>query len=360
MNVNSIKKVIFFGAVLLLFGCFFFNKASAFTTITIMPGKLNTFRINVPHKVIAGRKFKVKIVALDDYGNVITDFAAKYEGLTIGVTIGNYYIEHLNIPASEFKNGVVNFNLSYKKAGKVNLVASFEGVKNSSSPIRVLSGPFHDLKIVSPTKVIAGDPFNVKVYAADQYGNPVNFMPNGDIQVYLTGDNFKIRPKVIPSGYIKNGRGDFNFISDRAGISQLNFEVRYDGKSHVFISRNIDIEPSAFNKFLISTNISKVPAGKPFIIKIVSVDRYNNVIRGINKMKGEVKLILISKLGIERSSVFDFKSFHNGIALVKTVFNRVGTFSIYAKPVGLTLKKIKKPPKVFKNKISGKSLLLYK
>ncbi len=360
MNINSIKKAIFFWAALFLFSFSLFNKASAFTTITIMPGKLNTFRISVPHEVVAGRKFKIKIVALDDYGNVITDFAAKYEGLNVGVTIGNYYIEHLNIPASEFKNGVVSFNLSYKKAGKMNLAASFEGISNSSSPIKVSPGPFHDLKIVSPAKVTAGQPFNVKVYAADQYGNPVNFMPKGDIQVYLTGDNFKIRPRVIPSGYIKNGIGEFSFISDRAGISQLNFEAHYDGKSHVFISKNIDIKPSGFDKFLISTNISKVPAGRPFIIKIVSVDRYNNVIENINKTKGEVKLILISKLGIERSSVFGFKSFHKGVALVKTVFNRVGTFSIYAKPTGPALKKIKEPSKVFKNKIPAKSLLLYK
>lgn len=360
MNSVLVKKSMFLGAVLFLLSILFLSKAAAFTTITIMPGKLNVFRINVPPKVLAGSKFSVKIVALDDYGNVITDFASKYEGLNIGIIIGDYKIEHLNIPASEFKSGVVNFNLSYKKAGKINLAASFEGIKDLSSSINVMPGPFHDMKVISPAKVIAGEPFNIRVYAADQYGNPVNFMTRDRIKVYLTGDNFKIRPKVIPSSYIKNGEGDFSFISDRSGISQLNFEVHYGGKSHVFISRNIDIMPSVLSKFLISTNISKVPAGEPFIIKIVSVDRYNNVIRDINRMKGKIKLILISKSGIERSSVFSFKSFNNGIALVKTVFNRIGTFSIYAKPMGIDLKKLKPRSKIFENKIKGKSLLLYK
>jgi len=325
-----------------------------------MPGKLNTFRINVPRKVVAGSKFNVKVVALDGYGNVIAGFASKYEGFNIGITIGNHRAEHLNISASEFKKGIVNFNLSYKKAGKIDLVASFEGIKSQSTPIRVLPGPFHDLKIVSPVKVVAGERFNVSVYAADQYGNPIHFMPDGDIRVYLTGDNFKVHPKTIPSGYIKDGRGDFNFISDRAGMSQLNFEVRYDGRSHVFISKNVDIEPSVFKRFLISTNISEVPAGKPFIIKIVAVDKYANVIGDINAIKGQVKLILISKSGVERSSVFSFKSFNNGIALVKTVFNKVGTFSVYAKPISSTLKKIKSHQKTIKNKMLGKSLLLYR
>lgn len=361
MSINSFKKMIFFGAVLLLFGSLLFsNKACAFTTITIMPGKLNTFRINVPRKVVAGHKFNVKVVALDDYGNVITSFASKYEGFNIAVAIGSYRTEHLNISASEFKKGIVNFNLSYKKTGKISLTASFEGIKSLSTPIKVMPGPFHDLKIVSPLKVVAGERFNVAVYAADQYGNPVHFMPDGNIRVYLTGDNFKVHPKIIPSIYIKDGRGDFNFISDRAGMSQLNFEVRYDGKSHVFISRNIDIEPAVFKRFLISTNISEVSAGKPFIIKIVAVDKYTNVIGNINRVRGQVKLILISKAGMERSSVFSFKSFNNGIALVKTVFNKVGTFSVYAKPISSTLKKITNHSNAVKNKMQGKSLLLYK
>jgi S-adenosylmethionine hydrolase len=328
-----------------------------------MPGKLNDFRINVPNKVSAGNKFKVKMVALDDYGNVITDFSNKYEGLNINVNIGSSNNhEHLDIPASEFKNGKVRFDLSYKKAGNINVSAAFEGISDVSTPISILAGPFHNLKIAAPAKVIAGNPFKVRVYAADQYGNPVGFMlmPNEHIKVYLTGDNFIIRPRVIPSSYIKDGSGVFDFISDRAGKGQLNFSVNYSGRNHIFISKNIDIEPSYFKKFLISTNIAKVPAGRPFIIKIVAIDRFANVISNINKINGKVKLVLISPKGIERSSVFGFKVFNKGVALVKTVFNRVGTFSIYAKPEKISLKNLKSRIPKANSKIKAKSLLLYK
>ena len=365
MNLNF-KKTVAYRIVLILFAISILlasAKVYAFTTITILPGKLNNFRVNVPGTVAAGSKFTVKLVALDDYGNIITDFANKYEGLNIGVNIGNNITsEHLDIPASEFKNGAVNFNLSYKKAGNIKVSALFEGVQNTSSTIYVAAGPFHNLKIAAPKKASAGEPFGVKVFAVDQYGNPIRFMPkpNGDIKVYLTGDNFKVRPRIIPANYIKNGSGKFSFISDRAGSSRLNFEVDYDGRTHIFISKNIDIYPSYFNKFLISTNIAKVPAGKPFIIKIVSVDKYGNVINDVNKMKGKVKLVLISQSGIERSSLFSFKSFNKGIALVKTVFNRVGTFSIYAKPEGINLKKLKAHLPKVNRKIRAKSLLLYK
>ncbi|MHB1546449.1 MAG: hypothetical protein ACYCSB_03445 [bacterium] len=365
MNLNA-KKVTLYRVVLFLISISILlvsTGAYSFTTITILPGKLNNFRINVPGTVSAGSKFTVKLVALDDYGNIITDFANKYEGLNIGVNIGNHNgKEQLNIPASEFKNGEVNFNLSYKKAGNITVSALFEGVRNISSTIYVAAGPFHNLKITAPQKAMAGEPFGVKVFAVDQYGNPIRFMPkpNGDIKVYLTGDNFKVRPRIIPANYIKNGSGKFSFISDRAGSSRLNFEVDYDGRTHIFISKNINIYPSYFNKFLISTNIAKVPAGKPFIIKIVSVDKYGNVISDINKTKGKVKLVLISESGIERSSLFSFNSFNKGVALVKTVFNRVGTFSIYAKPEGINFKKLKEHLPKVNRKIRAKSLLLYK
>lgn len=363
MNVNVKRAATYLTILSLLLFSFYIRNGYSFTTITIMPGKLNNFRINVPDKVSAGSKFIVKIVALDDYGNIITDFSKKYEGLNISVNIGNSNnAEHLNIPASEFKNGVVNFDLSYKKAGKITVSALFEGVQNISSSIRVKAGAFHNLKLVTPAKVVAGNPFEVKVYPVDQYGNPVSSMPklSDSIKVYLTGDNFIINPRTIPSDYIKDGFGKFSFISDKAGLGQLNFAIDYDGRKHIFISKNINIVPSYFNKFLISTNIAKVPAGKPFIIKIVSVDKYGNVINGINKIKGKVKLVLISENGIERSSLFNFKSFNKGIALVKTVFNRVGTFSIYAKPIGINFKKFRaRQPRVNKE-IRAKSLLLYK
>jgi S-adenosylmethionine hydrolase len=365
MNLNARKTAVYRIIPFLIFISILLASAGvyAFTTITILPGKLNNFRINVPGTVSAGSKFTVKLVALDDYGNIITDFANKYEGLNIGVNIGNNNgAEQLDIPASEFKSGAVNFDLSYKKAGHITVSALFEGIQNISPPIYVAAGPFHNLKITAPRKASAGEPFGVKVYAVDQYGNPIRFMPkpNGDIKVYLTGDNFKVRPRIIPANYIKNGSGKFSFISDRAGSSRLNFEVDYDGRTHVFISKNIDIHPSYFNKFLISTNIAKVPAGKPFVIKIVSIDKYGNVVNDVNKMKGKVKLVLISENGIERSSLFNFKSFNKGIALVKTVFNRVGTFSIYAKPEGINLKKLKAHLPKINRKIRAKSLLLYK
>lgn len=366
MNLNARNAIAYRVILFLLFFCavsVFSVKGYAFTTITILPGKLNNFRINVPHRVSAGNKFAVKLVALDDYGNIITDFSKKYEGLNIGVNIGNNNnIEHINIPASEFKNGIVNFDLSYKKAGSIRVSTAFEGIDDNSIPINIVAGPFHNLKIAAPRHVIAGIPFKVKIYAADQYGNPVKFMPksNGDIKVYITGDNFSIRPRIIPSSYIKNGSGKFSFISDRAGIGQLNFAVNYDGRPHIFISKNINIAPSYFKKFLISTNIAKVAAGKPFIIKIVAVDKFGNVIIGVNHIKGKVKLVLVSSSGIERSSVFSFDAFHKGIALVKTVFNRVGTFSIYAKPENINFKQLKSSVPAVNKKIRAKSLLLYK
>lgn len=363
MNVNVKRAITFWTILFLMLFSFYIRNGYAFTTITIMPGKLNNFRINVPNKVTAGSKFIVRIVAIDDYGNIITDFSNKYEGLNLKINIGNSYnTEQLNIPVSEFKNGAVNFDLSYKKAGKITVSALFEGIQNSSTPIHVMAGPFNRLKIITPLKAVAGDPFSVKVYPVDQYGNPVSFMPkpNGKIKVYLTGDNFKIRPRIIPANYIKDGLGKFSFISDRAGLGQINFDVDYNGKHHIFISKNINITPSNFSKFLISTNISRVPAGKPFIIKIVSVDKYGNVISDIDKIKGKIKLVLVSENGIERSSIFNFKSFNKGVALVKTVFNKVGTFSIYAKPIGLNFKKLKAHSHKVNKEIKAKSLLLYK
>ncbi len=363
MNLSLRQILIYWAALFLMLIPLCLRSSYAFTTITIMPGKLNNFRINVPEKVAAGSKFNVRIVALDDYGNIITNFSNQYEGLNIGIDIGGINnAERLSIPASEFKNGAVNFDLSYKKAGNINVSASFEGIRNTSSDIYIKAAPFHDLKIVAPAKVVAGEPFAVKVYAADQYGNPVSFIPrpNGNIKVYLTGDNFKIHPRIVPVSYIKDGSGKFSFISDRAGLGRLNFEVDYDGRTHVFISKNIDIGSSYFKRFLISINIAKVSAGEPFIIKIIGVDKYGNVISDLDKINGKVKLVLISKSGIEKSSLFSLKSFNGGVALIKTVFNRVGTFSVYAKLVGINLKKFKEYRRRINDGIPAKSLLLYK
>ena len=114
MNLN-VRKAVTYRIILLLISILILSASTgayAFTTITILPGKLNNFRIHVPTMVSAGSKFTVKLVALDDYGNVITDFANKYEGLNIRVNIGNNNsTEELDIPASEFKNGAVQMFL---------------------------------------------------------------------------------------------------------------------------------------------------------------------------------------------------------------------------------------------------------
>lgn len=367
MNLKAGKAIKYLAMIIAVLAFFsaWNSPGYAFTTITILPGKVNSFNIKVPDSVVAGSKFDIRLIALDDYGNVITDFGKEYEGLNVGINVGGGTggaNEQLSIPASEFKNGIAELSLSYKESGSITVSSSFQGIENASSPIQVGVGPFHNLKIVAPDKVVAGMPFGVTVYAVDQYGNPVDSMPmpDGNLKVYLTGDNFEVRPKLVSANNIKGGTGQFSFISDRAGTGQLNFALDYDGRSHVFISNNIDIAPSYFNKFLISTNIAKVHAGQPFIIKIVGIDKYGNVISNINKLEGKVKLVLISQGGVERSSVFGFNSFNKGIALVKTVFNKVGTFSIYAKPVGLNMNNITKNSQTAEPKVPSKSLLLYK
>ncbi len=333
----------------------------AFLTITITPGRLDRYKIITPHSVRAGKNFTVKIIALDDFGNIITNFAAKNIGSDIIVKYGRHLGRKISLPASEFKNGEVKFNISYKKEGRIFAEASFEGVNGKSAPIKIYPGPFNSLKIKSPSEVTAGKPFDVKVYAEDQYGNPVDIPSNSVIKVFLTGDNFKVHPRILPPQSIKNGFGSYNFISDRSGMSQLNFEIQHDGENPVFSSRNIKINPAGLYKFHISLNVSHISAGKPFMIKLVPVDRFGNVIQNINKMKGKVKLSLISDSGIERSSIINFKDFVNGVALIKTIFNKIGTFSIHAKPIGRIInQKIKHSSAKIKNIIPPNSLLLSK
>ncbi len=344
--------------MLILFTC---SDSYAFLTITITPGRLDRYKIITPHKVRAGKNFTVKIIALDDFGNIITNFAAKNIGSNIIVKYGRNLDKKISLPASEFKKGVVKFNISYKKEGRIFIESSFEGVEGKSAPIKIYPGPFNNLKIKSPAEVTAGKTFRVNVYAEDQYGNPVDIPKNSVIKVFLTGDNFKVHPRILPPQSIRNGFGRYNFISDRSGMSQLNFEIQNDGENPVFSSKNIEIQPAGLYKFHISLNVAHISAGKPFMIKLVPVDMYGNVIQNINKIKGKVKLSLISDSGVERSSIINFKDFVKGIALIKTIFNKVGTFSIHAKPIGVSInQKIKRNKIKIKNIIPPNSLLLSK
>ncbi|GAB6078751.1 hypothetical protein [Hydrogenobaculum acidophilum] len=185
-------------------------------SIKVVNGPVYKFAIEAPSTVEAGRDFVVKVIVLDEYGNVVKNYASIGNDVVVELKTPNGTLPY-TIHSYKFKNGVADIILRYDTPSKV-AIDAYE-INNS----KVASGQYYvDLyppkpsrfKVEIPERIIAaGEPFEVYVTAYDQDGQVIrNYNIVGKPVHLIASGTGKLIPDVIPPEDFINGVAKVNLI----------------------------------------------------------------------------------------------------------------------------------------------------
>ncbi len=175
--------------------------------IEIINGPVNSFRVFVPKEVIAGEPFEVSVVAVDRFGNVVSNYSITGSGVIISSS-GKFKPFPSSLPAYEFVNGQAKFDLRYDAAEDISIIITEMGKsqKGTSEGIKVVSPIPERYEITTPGSAVAGQKFKIKITAYNQLGHVIkNYNIVGpDVQLSTTGTGTLI-PDRIPASEFVNG-----------------------------------------------------------------------------------------------------------------------------------------------------------
>ena len=217
-----------------------------------------------PKIVEAGQGFNLKVFIVDQYynivytlGNVIatlssTDpYPASVDGRNLATSI--------TITGGVFQTN--NMILKTVLPGYQQITASPSGyTSNTSPPVYVRHTDLHHFDVYAPSSAIAGEPFDITVYARDVYGNlcdntneatpdPLEDSPDITLSEIILGYANTIYPKnyklsngslIAPVQLFKRGNSEQIMVADANGVTG--------------ISNSIQVEANTFNRLLVLTN----------------------------------------------------------------------------------------------------------
>ncbi len=117
--------------------------------VKIVPPKVKRFEIISPETIIAGQKFKIKIIAYNHLDKVMSNYNL-YGSTVILKSSGSGTLTPNKVPPSEFINGVATVEVMYDRAEKFNIFATTEEKEISSREIKIAA----EKKIEKPKKKI--------------------------------------------------------------------------------------------------------------------------------------------------------------------------------------------------------------
>jgi len=175
--------------------------------IDVINGPVNSFRVFVPKEVIAGEPFEVSVVAVDRFGNVVSNYSTTGSGVII-TSSGKLKPFPSSLPAYEFVNGQAKFDLRYDAAEDISIIITEMGKtqKGISENIKVVSPIPERYEITTPDSAVAGQKFKIKITVYNQLGHVIrNYNIVGpDVQLSTTGTGTLI-PNRIPASEFVNG-----------------------------------------------------------------------------------------------------------------------------------------------------------
>lgn len=175
--------------------------------IEIINGPVNSFRVFVPKEVIAGEPFEVSVVAVDRFGNVVSNYSTTGSGVII-TSSGKFKPFPSSLPAYEFTNGQAKFDLRYDAAEDISIIITEMGKtqKGTSEGIKVVSPVPERYEITTPDSAVAGQKFKIKITVYNQLGHVIrNYNIVGpDVQLSTTGTG-TLMPNRIPASEFVNG-----------------------------------------------------------------------------------------------------------------------------------------------------------
>jgi hypothetical protein len=220
-----------------------------------------------PSPVTAGTPGTITVTALDPYGNVDTNFAGTVH-LSSTDPQAQLDPDYTFTPDDA---GMAVFNATLYTAGTQSItVTDTDGNTGTQDGIQVVPGPVSQFPLAAPASTVAGTPFDLTVYAEDQYGNIV---PDYTGTVHFTSTDAQAG---LPA--------DYTFTADDAGVHTFTVSLATAGDQTITVtdtdgnigSVTITVTPAAANHFQVMAP-DTVAHDVPFTVTVMALDPYGNV-----------------------------------------------------------------------------------
>lgn len=257
--------------------------------IVVKSGTLNSFNFGLssPQNNKISFSGVNTLVALDSFNNIIKDFNAEEDNVTITVSPNNGNVTGLGgsgnvlLSSSDFINGIANLNnkLTYSgiSGNHAFIATSSSGITSLSNEIFINSATAVELSATVPLNVVAGQQFNItSISAIDEFGNIDNNFSGvkivqysgpssstlGSVPVYTTAVNFAngISTTVLATILVKAETTKLNIVID--GLT---------GESNNFI-----VDPASASSLNITVP-QNVTVGENFSLNLEAIDPYGNI-----------------------------------------------------------------------------------
>ncbi|MFP4687115.1 MAG: hypothetical protein ACLFN5_03295, partial [bacterium] len=221
------------------------RKIGSSAPIRIRPADLDAFDIETPETASADRSFPLRIIARDQYHNLIKNLNTMQGEVAIAAD-GEQVIEPESIDFREFVNGMAEISAFYHNAEMIHVHARSDDAAGVSEPVTVKPGKPAQFKVDMQQRVRAGIPFPVQLSVFDSYENQLTELPSGFYGARLKASGFeRISPDRISAELFEDGVADFYLIYPRSGELELEAEVLADkeelnGVERIFIEREVD------------------------------------------------------------------------------------------------------------------------
>jgi hypothetical protein len=186
--------------------------------ITVLPGPLGYFKLLAPTDAVAGSSFEITLTAFDTFGNPLTDYSSKGNGVTLQST-GSSKMEPSFIKTSEFRHNETTVKVMYEKAEEITIIAREQNrdQQGKSGMIRIAPAAADHFVVITPSNAQSGQPFKLKIEAYDRFNNRVrNYHLSGsNVFLKITGSG-TLSPSIIPPSEFVDGVALTEVVYDKA------------------------------------------------------------------------------------------------------------------------------------------------
>jgi photosystem II stability/assembly factor-like uncharacterized protein len=271
--------------------------------IVVTPGPASTFSVVAPSTEIAGTPIIFSVTALDDHGNVVTNFTGP-------VQFSSTTQPTATLPGpSTLLNGVGHFNATFTAVGTQTITARHALVTGVSNGIAVSPGTAVRFTLVAPSSTVAGTPFLFTVKAFDAFGNLAT--TDTDFVHVLSSDPLATLPNNVN---MAGGQTTSTATFDTSGPQTLT--VTDDLNELITVSATINVVPSAPTHLVLSAP-SQSTVGTAFNVTVTALDNFNNVATGDTDKVGLTSSDPQAQLPAAKSLV-------NGTATLSVILNTPG------------------------------------
>ncbi|RMH57685.1 MAG: hypothetical protein D6679_06160 [Candidatus Hydrogenedentota bacterium] len=300
--------------------------------VTVLPAAVASYRVEAPQSAIANDPFEVAVVALDRFGNVVTDYD-RTGSPVLFVSDGNGDLEPSEVGPAAFEEGVALVKVRYNTAESIHLdlLEKAGTATGKSGAVLVTSSEPARFRLVIPPRAAAGEPVKVSVTALDEFGNAVaGYSRRGARVALYTEQGAPVAPPLLESEVFHNGVAEVEVTFLETGDQVL--VAREIGSKILGRSEKVHVIPSRPAQLVVSVPES-VSAGDLLPVRIEMRDRLGNKIRDYSPASASLSVEVRGEDGRSAGDVFEIEGianmvFREGVAEIVLRARKAGRFSV--------------------------------